>query len=384
MDFLKLAIAFSTLLLVTTTSQADTIKLKRGKTTIELEGEILLEAQDGSLLFQANDGELWIAKPNELKEKVESEKEVAPMTAKEMGEQLLAELPEGFRVRYEPKPFVIAYQTENDYAAWIGGLYKKLAHGFEKRFEHDLDLNAKSKFPLAVIIFSTREEYAKYVKAELGQEPGTMVAYYNVMTNRVAMYDLTNDKKAKTSKGSNRKKRGRRIADVLNTPGAVPMVATVIHEGTHQLMHNRGMQTRFSGTPLWLNEGMAMFFETPDLTQRSGYRKIGQINGSRLRDLLPSLDNRDPKQLELMITTDKFLQAPETATVAYAEAWGFNYFLLKKHKDEYFAYLKFLSKKKPMDFADSKQRLAEFKKFLGDDLKALDTEFVKYMRSLDR
>ena len=85
-----------------------------------------------------------------------------------------------------------------------------------------------------------------------------------------------------------------------------------------------------------------------------------------------------------MITTDKFLQAPETATVAYAEAWGFNYFLLKKHKDEYFAYLKFLSKKKPMDFADSKQRLAEFKKFLGDDLKALDSEFVKYMRSLDR
>ena len=64
------------------------------------------------------------------------------------------------------------------------------------------------------------------------------------------------------------------VGAVRDSSGAfLPGVTvTVIHEATHQIAFNCGLHTRYADNPLWLTEGMALYFETPDLRSRSGWR----------------------------------------------------------------------------------------------------------------
>jgi hypothetical protein len=54
------------------------------------------------------------------------------------------------------------------------------------------------------------------------------------------------------------------------------------------------------------------------------------------------------------------------------------YFLIKQHPKEYIAYLRMLSKKKPLLRDSPETRLNEFQQAFGD-IKKLDTEFLRYM-----
>jgi hypothetical protein len=357
---------------------SDEITVIRNGQTTELYGNIVVEAHDDSLLFRGRDGQLLILQPDEIQNRKVDDADVEPLSRKELGEQMLNELPPGFKI-HQAGQFVIAYQTEKAYARWVGGLYTRLFRGFntywtkKKKFKLE-----KPEFPLGVIIFASREQYAHFVNRELGIDPGTMVAYYNLMTNRVAMYDLTADQQSASRETDD----DRRITEILGQPAAIPMVATVIHEGTHQLIFNTGMQTRFSDTPLWLNEGLAMFFETPDLTSSTGWRAIGNVNPMRLHHLRANLELRDPDALRKILSSDDVFRDPATKLLAYSEAWALNYFLLNEHSDSFIEYLKHMSQKAPQQFDGPDKRLAEFKQFLGDDLDALDREFIQYVRKL--
>ena len=68
------------------------------------------------------------------------------------------------------------------------------------------------------------------------------------------------------------------INQVLSQPAAERTVATIVHEATHQLAYNTGLQTRYAGNPMWVSEGIAVYFETPDLDSARGWRYIGAIN----------------------------------------------------------------------------------------------------------
>ena len=69
-------------------------------------------------------------------------------------------------------------------------------------------------------------------------------------------------------------------------------MATIIHEATHQLAFNCGMQNRYADIPLWLSEGIAIYFETPDLRNKRGWRSIGSVNRVRLAEFRRYLRSR--------------------------------------------------------------------------------------------
>ena len=357
--------------------RADNLTLEIDGATVNIEGEILIEAQDESLYFQGNDGKIWFVKPEQVKEKIDTESDFKPISKKELGKKLLAELPPGFRI-YETKHYVIAYQNELAYARWIGGLYEsRLYRGFETFWKKKKKFKLQDpQFPLVAVIFGSKAEYDRYMTGELGVGQ-TMVAYYNLLTNRVTMYDLTADRRSLNQDLDERK-----IDQILQTPAAIPMVATVIHEGTHQLMFNRGVQTRFAESPLWLNEGLAIYFETPNINSARGWRVPGLVSYTRLADLLRYLPDRPKDSLKTLIESDDRLRDPETGIAAYAEAWAFNHFLLNKHSKEYVEYLKHMSNKRALLEDTPETRLAEFKKFLGEDLSSLDAEFLEYVQKL--
>ena len=253
------------------------------------------------------------------------------------------------------------------------------ARGFSSYWARSRFRPEKPEFPWAVIIFKSRAEYENYLSSELGIVNPGLIAYYNFESNRVAMFDLTAD--GSPSAGTSNDPR--RINNVLNNPDAIPMVATIIHEGTHQLMFNNGMQTRFSDTPLWINEGLAMYFEVPDLESTRGWGKIGQINFLRLGPVLQYFRNRPADSLKRMIQSDEAFRDRQALDM-YAQAWAFNYFLLNRHKEKYVEYLRHLSKKPLLIYDSPDQRLSEFQQFFEQELEDLDREFVQYVRSLDR
>lgn len=356
---------------------ADQLTLRINNQTIELTGEILIEGQDSSLYFRSHDGKIWFVQPDQVKTKIDDDETIEPISKKELGKQLLAELPDGFKI-YETKHYVIAYQNEPVFARWIGGLYDgRLYRGFEQFWErkHKLPLT-DPQFPMVAIIFGSKAEYDQHVLRELGADQ-SMIAYYNLQTNRVTMYDLTAQLGPANSNLSSR-----RLEQILQTPAAIPMVATIIHEATHQLIFNRGIQTRFAESPLWLNEGLAIFFETPALNSTHGWRVPGLINDQRLLTFRKTLAHRQANALATMIQSDDPFRETETATDNYAAAWAFNHFLLNRHAEPFVQYIKFMSEKKALIEDTPETRLADFKKFMGDDLEKLEQEFIEYVKQL--
>ncbi len=346
-----------------------------------VQGEVLIEAQDGSILFQEMDGALRILTKAEVAAKTIQDEPLPPMTKKQLGASLLADLPEGFKI-HTTDDYVIAYQTGRAYAKWIGNLYQgPLNRGFKNFWgKRSFKLEVKEpKFPLVAVIFATREQYAAQVNRELGIEVGNMVAYYNLHTNRVMMYDLTSDRRPGGVPAQNQ----RDIDDILLTREGIWMVTTIIHEGTHQLMFNTGLQTRLADTPLWLNEGIAMYFEPPNLNARQGWRVPGRTNYLRL-EVLRKNETRAPNSLETLVSDDQRLQTDGDATVVgYAESWALVHFLINRKPAQFGQYLKFLSQKQPQQAPKPGQRLADFKKFFGDDLLKLDKEFIAYVKRLN-
>ncbi len=359
------------------TSKADHLTLVISGRTIELDGEILIEARDQSLYFREVDGKIWFVEPGQIQDKVDVEEAVEPLSKEEVGQRLLKELPDGFRI-YETRHYVIAYQNEVAFARWVSGLYEsRLYRAFETFWVKKKKFKLTDpQYPLIAIIFGTRAQYQQYVDRELG--PGqTMIAYYNLQTNRVAMYDLTADQ---LNPGQSPNERN--IDRVLQNPAAIMMVATIIHEATHQLMFNRGIQTRFADTPLWLNEGLAMYFEAPDLQSKTGWQTPGRIFDRRLIRFRQYLANRPADSLKSLIISDARLRDSDTSIDAYAEAWALNHFLLNRHSRQYIQYIDHMSAKRVLHEDSPETRLADFQKFLGEDLGELDKEFVDYVRRL--
>lgn len=340
----------------------------------ELRGEVLIEAEDGGLLLMEPDQRIWLLQPAAIRDREVLAEALPMLDARELEKKLLEELPAGFRIEKTPH-FLIAYNSDRQFAKWVGNLYEKLLRGYLDwwKKKHGLVWQAP-EVPLVVLVFGTHEEYTRHVQRELGQPPGSMVAYYNLMTNRVALFDMTI--------GLGPSGNNRNIAEIVRSPGAVEMVTTIIHEGTHQLMFNTGMQTRFADTPLWVNEGLAMFFETPDANNPQGFRAIGQVNLPRLNRMVVWSRNRSPDSLQTLLSDDSVLRSPDSLLDRYAEAWAFNYFLLQRHGKEYAAYLEFLGNKPRMVYDSPDQRLADFQRFIDVEWTELDREFLEFLAGL--
>ncbi len=357
----------------------DHVSLKRNGTTKRVSGKVVVEVQNGGLLFCARDGVLWEIQPEEIAERDHDDDPFDPLSAAQVAENLLASLPAGFRVHHTAH-YVICYNTSPAYAQWCGALYERLFRGFYTYWSHlGVDL-VKPETPLVALVFASKDSYTEYKRRDLGEDAGAMIGYYNMKTNRVNMYDLTGIEGLKRPRG--RISSADRINQILQQPRAAPTVATIVHEATHQLAYNSGLQVRYADNPLWVSEGIAVYFEAPDLKSSKGWRGIGSVNRERLLRFRKYLRKRPADSLITLLSDHKRLKDPslERRFDAYAEAWALNYYLFKSRKEDYVRYLKALAKKQPIFDDDPKTRIAEFKAVFGSDLEMFDEDFVRYIR----
>lgn len=359
---------------VGTAVAVENVTVRRDGKEFQVTGREWVTAQDGGIVVLAPDGVLWAIPPEEQVKHTSDKTPFKPYSAEELGKRLLAELPDGFRV-HQTAHYLVCFDTSPVYAQWCGSLFERLYMAFTNYWSRKGFTLSEPEFPLVAIVFADKRAYLKYSSAVLGSAGESIIGYFNLTTNQMVMYDLTG-----TESLGHRGRIGSsaQINQILSRPEALQTVATIVHEATHQIAFNCGLHTRLSDCPVWFSEGIAEYFETPDLASAKGWRGIGNVNRSRLEQFQRYLRSRPADSLESLLAQDKRFRDTSQSPDAYAEAWALTYFLVRQRSDRYIAYMTTLAEKRPLMAETPEKRLAEFQKAFGS-LKTLDAEFLRYM-----
>ena len=355
------------------------VTLRRDGREQTVSGQVVVTAEDGGLLLLTRDGTLWTIEPDQLVDRRQDDEAFRPLARDELARQLLNELPAGFET-HTTHHYLICHNTSREYAAWCGALFERLYKGFSNFWTRKGLKLHEPELPLVAIIFNSPQSYGDYSRGELGDAGGSVVGYYSLRSNRITMYDLTGVESLRSA--GDRRSLAAQINRLLERPEVEQLVATVIHEATHQIAFNSGLQTRFADIPLWVSEGIAVYFETPDLASAKGWRTIGAVNTNRLARFREYLPGRPAASLKSLVADDKRIRDTRSALDGYAEAWALNYFLIHHYPKQYVAYLQMLSQKKPLLWDEPEARLKEFQEAFGDNLGQLDAEFLRQMQKV--
>jgi hypothetical protein len=338
------------------------------------DGRILIEGADGGILLQTNDGQLYPLDRANIHERTKLDEPFKPLAPTALAERLVSEMPAGFR-SYNTPHYVIVFDTSRTYAQWTSSLLERLHKAFTNYWQgQGIELH-EPEFPLPVLLFATRGEYDQAAREDLPGGTGSIIGFYSLRSNRVNMFDLTG---TEALRGSGTRGSIKEINQLLSQPAAEPLVATIVHEATHQIAFNNGLQQRYADIPLWLCEGMAVYFEAPDLSSTRGWRGIGRVNYPRLETFRKNLPNWNDNSLEFLLRDAKLFRNPHTAFDAYADAWALNYYLIKFQPKAYTEYMKMLAEKRPLVDDTPETHLAEFRQYFGD-LNKLRQDFLKQM-----
>jgi hypothetical protein len=337
-----------------------------GRRTVE--GGVIVEALDGGLLLELADERYELLQPGMIAARTDVPAPAATESADDLGRRLLAELPAGFAL-HVTRHYVVCFDTSRDYAKWCAALFERLHEAFGNFWSKaGLEVHAPTR-PLVVVIFADRAAYEAHAARDLGPAADRVVGYYNLMSNRVTTCDLTGlaaQRRPGTPASTG--------LEILTSPAASDLVSTLVHEATHQMAFNCGMHRRLAPVPLWVSEGIATYFETPDLRNTRGWRGIGMVNRPRLERFLQV---HRPGDLEAIVSSDEPFRRAEGAVDAYAAAWVLVRHLLETRRADFIAYMRVLAAKRPLAEDAPRQRLAEFEAAFGVAPATLEDAVVK-------
>jgi hypothetical protein len=205
---------------------------------------------------------------------------------------------------------------------------------------------------MTVVTLKDRETYGKFLGEAVGAEVG---GHYDVDANRLVIFDFRAD-------GPDRAANAERV----NT-------FTLVHETMHQLTFNTGLLDRRADVPVAVSEGLAMYGELWQHTNRRA--TLGIINKGRLHVFLDQAEARLTWfPVEELLANDGLFEGDDEQ-VAYAESWLLVHYLMKTSTrlPRFRDYLKALAGQ-----GERARRLEVARASLGD-LGALDRELKRHL-----
>ncbi|WP_145028148.1 DUF1570 domain-containing protein [Caulifigura coniformis] len=344
----------------------------------KLAGRVVVEDQQGGVLLEDAVGQYWTLESREIVSRMAGDAAFLRAGTKDLAENLKAAAG-GPAVIVETKHYVIVSRASRAYANWCGSLLERLRNGFLAYWDREgIELEPGAPH-LPVLILQNKGQFREYAVRDGASAAAETAGYYSARTNRIVLYDLTADLGGRPlGEATQREEITRRLS---KSPGSV---ATVVHEAVHQLSFNSGLQTRYADNPMWASEGLAMYFETPDLGAGTRWTTAGKVSVWRLEEFRGSLTKRPTNSFISLIEGEERFRAPEQMTGAYAESWVLVHFLATKKRAKWAEYLGVLRAKPPLIFQTPEERLAEFRSVFGDDLAALEREMVQHAADLRR
>ena len=354
------------------------IQLRDQKPADAWQGRVLAIDRDSGCLLQTDQGFLQEVRWHDTLSAENLHKTFVPVSIEELAS--MYESADLDQHALTSEHYVVVYRGSPAYARWIIGLYERLYRGF---YDYWNNLGAEltpPDFPLLVNVFENRTGYLKQAQNDGLRQAETMIGYYHLFSNHTVSYDLTHSQgrgsQAELSKSA-------LIRQIRSSPGAERTIATIVHEAVHQLTYNSGLQTRKADNPIWLSEGIALFFESPDLTSTQGWSGIGKTNQYQLNALQHMSKPDDAPWIENLILNDQQFYSGETVELAYARSWGLTYYLIKSKPDQFVRYVYEISKLSPLTPMDSKSRADMFRRHFGNDLAELQRDLVRRLARLN-
>ena len=303
---------------------------------------------------------------------VATDEPFAPSTLDELERTLHAADAEyaTFRV-IKTEHYLVFYQSSERFARDSADLLEKLFERLTGALRKQKLPVTPAEFPLIAVIFRSEADFRANRDV-----PRDVQAYYEILSNRIFFFENGNRDNAAPEVSAFRRPQ------------------TVAHEGTHQLLHNVGIQPRMSPWPIWLVEGLAEYCSPPRSTKKGGltWDGLGQVNPIHLttiRDLddpmsqavrggprPPSARDRGQPLVEYLVTRT------ELTPTDYALSWGLTHYLAVKRVDQLIAYIRKLNQLRPFELRTPEQQLADFREVFGKNLAKLDTQVADHLDKL--
>ena len=277
----------------------------------------------------------------------------------------------GMRTRVRPKHLFV-YNCTEPMAEVTMKIMESMTTGVVK-YMKTLGLKAEApEAPLVVIMFRTEAQYQAYER-----KPPGAIAYYNIINNHVVLYEESSlialDRKIAISEA----------------------FSTIAHEGAHQILANAGVQTRLSGWPMWISEGMAEYLAPTEVSRNNRWKGAGKLNEMRMLELETHLRMRAIEGIDGSVIRNAVATARLDST-GYATAWSLTNYLSKYRKKAFREYLLACSKLRPFEGSFlkpspeiktledlRKQKIAknttDFEQYFGTEWKELETDMIKFL-----
>ena len=355
-----------------TSETLTTVVIKAADGTQEVSGRILVKAQDGGLLLEERNGRIRQLTPAIIESTATAESTFAPMTNDELGNDLLSQVSAGFEI-HQTDHYVICSNSAEEYSAFVGKLLEKVFDQYFQFMDEQEIAVSQPAAKLPVIILQSEAEFKEFAAA---QHPETSFedtpGYYSLRDNQMLLIDLTRDRSLRSATA---------IRKLLSDQPL--QVATMVHEAVHQLSFNTGLQVRMADNPVWLSEGLALYFEPIAPRSANLWTRPGLVSGRHHPVFVRHSENGATEiPLRDLLADDKaFLNADSMAT-AYAESWGLTSYLFRQQKDGMRKYLTNISRRKPLQRVSREERVAEFEDAFGKSSDEIERETVSFVRRL--
>ncbi len=292
-----------------------------------------------------------------------TEKEFVAMEMNRLAERLRVGPLADFKVK-KSKHYLFVYNVSDGYVDATRRILESMDRGLAT-FTRKLGCDPYEPIvPLVVVMFATEKEFRQY-KAM----PPQVVAYYNVVTNQIVLHEEPPMMKTRPDLA---------IGQALST---------IAHEGTHQILHNIGVQQRLSVWPMWLNEGLAEYLAPTSFGNNNRWKGGGEVNDLRMFELETYIQSRSYKGLDGE-TIRNTIQAQQLDSTGYATAWALTHFLVEKKNKSFREYMRLLSTMKPLQGMAAKpnqpilENVEQFDKYFSEDYANLEAELVQHFEKL--
>ena len=322
------------------------------------EGRPLVWSQREVFLL-GRDGRIWSFDPKKVTKFKQTGRQFKPYSPSKIRSMLLRELGAEFEVTGTSHYMIAHRKGQRDkWAQRFEELYRSFVRYFSVRgFKLE-----EPPFPLIGIVYRNQSEFIR-LSAQRGMPLGRgVLGYYSMESNRITLFDRGDNGSAS---------HGWQTTD-----------ATIIHEATHQVAFNTGINSRYCPPPLWVAEGLATLFEAPGMYDSANYRtREDRINRVRLEDFKKIPRTNGGKLLTALVSSDELFRSQPG--VSYAEAWATTFYLVETRPRKFAQYLKKMADHRPFTKCTTGQRLADFTSVFGKDWRMFDARFTRFMSDLD-
>lgn len=335
-----------------------------------LAGRIVAEIPNSAVLLEERNGRLHQIPARQILSREDARERFVPLTSAELAEDLLRQVPAGFEIT-ETEHYVVCSNSATEYVEFSAKLLELVYDQYFRFMAEQKIIVTQPDRRLPIVIFASTSDFQSFAAKQhpeisFEDTPG----YYSVTDNQTLLLDLTGDRSMRTAAAIRR-----RLAEN-------PLqVATVVHEAVHQLAFNSGLQVRMADNPLWISEGLAMYFETTSSRSSLLWNRPGLVNPRHQPAFLKLLEaNQIAGGMNSLIESDSAFQNEAEMSAAYAKAWALTHYILREEKTGMQKYLLSLSQRKPMVGLTAEQRTHEFQDAFGKLPDEMAQELVSYIR----